>query len=212
MKIDRQQIVATALDVLNDVGIDRLTTRLIADRLGVQQPALYWNFKNKRLLLDAMNGEILARGHRNRTPLSGEPWQAFIRRNARSFRSALLAYRDAARVHAGTEGDPEDVDHFEAQLAFLVAAGLPVADALRLQIAIGRYCVGCVIEQQGELASPPDKAALDRTVKDHPLLSAAITMYRDGGHDALFDSGLDLFIAGAEARLRHAAPNSTRSG
>ncbi|MES2056131.1 MAG: TetR/AcrR family transcriptional regulator C-terminal domain-containing protein [Pseudomonadota bacterium] len=201
MKIDRQQIVATALDVLNDVGIDRLTTRLIADRLGVQQPALYWHFKNKRMLLDAMNGEILTRGHRDRTPRSGEPWQTFIRRNAHSFRSALLAYRDAARVHAGTEGDPEDVDHFEAQLTFLVAAGMKVESALKLQIAIGRYIVGCVMEQQAELASPPDKDSLDRAVKGHPLLSIAIAAYRDGGHEELFEAGLDLLIAGAEAKL-----------
>jgi TetR/AcrR family tetracycline transcriptional repressor len=63
MKVDRQGIFGHALELLNEVGIDALSTRAIAQRLGVQQPALYWHFKNKRALLDAMNGEILARAH-----------------------------------------------------------------------------------------------------------------------------------------------------
>ena len=59
-----------------------------------------------RTLLDAMNDEILARAHDARVPREGEAWQDFVRRNARSFRAALLSYRDGARVHAGTEADP----------------------------------------------------------------------------------------------------------
>ena len=109
MKVDRRRILETALEVLNEVGVDALSTRAIAQRLGVQQPALYWHFKNKRALLDAMNGEILARAHDARVPREGEAWQDFVRRNARSFRAALLSYRDGARVHAGTEADPEPI-------------------------------------------------------------------------------------------------------
>ena len=47
MKLDRQQIVDAALDLLNEVGIDQLSTRLLAQRLKVQQPALYWDFASK---------------------------------------------------------------------------------------------------------------------------------------------------------------------
>ena len=59
MKLDRDVILQAALSLLDEVGMDKLSTRLLAERLGVQQPALYWHFKNKRALLDAMNGEIL---------------------------------------------------------------------------------------------------------------------------------------------------------
>ena len=65
MKLDKAQIVDEALGLLNEVGIDALSTRLLAQRLKVQQPALYWHFRNKRALLDAMNEEILRRGHRH---------------------------------------------------------------------------------------------------------------------------------------------------
>ena len=199
MKIDRNQIVDTALSVLNEVGIDGLSTRLIAQRLGVQQPALYWHFKGKQALLAAMNNEMLKRSHTRSTPLAGETWQEFLRANARSFRSALLAWRDGARVHAGTEADATNLDPIEAQLACLVVAGFTPGRALELQIAISRYVVGCVLEEQADAADPPDHATLDATAQTRPNLAQAIAHYRMSGHEALFEAGLDLLIRGAES-------------
>ena len=59
MKLDRDVILQAALSLLDEVGMDKLSTRLLAERLGVQQPALYWHFKNKRALLDAALSEEL---------------------------------------------------------------------------------------------------------------------------------------------------------
>ncbi|HEY8310696.1 MAG TPA: TetR family transcriptional regulator, partial [Gemmatimonadaceae bacterium] len=36
-------IVRSALDLLNEVGLDAFTTRRLAERLGVKQPAIYWH-------------------------------------------------------------------------------------------------------------------------------------------------------------------------
>ena len=202
MKVDRQRILDTALELFNEVGVDALSTRAIAQRLGVQQPALYWHFKNKRALLDAMNGEILARAHDARVPREDETWQDFLRRNGRGFREALLSYRDGARVHAGTEADPGDLEHVERQVAFLVAAGFTPGQAMQLFVAVGRYVVGCVLEEQ---ASPIDGALeqrrLDAAAQAYPLLAEAVAYYRRSGHAGLFERGLELMIRGAEAEL-----------
>ena len=202
MKVDRQRILDTALELLNEVGVDALSTRAIAQRLGVQQPALYWHFKNKRALLDAMNGEILARAHDARVPREDETWQDFLRRNGRGFREALLSYRDGARVHAGTEADPGDLEHVERQVAFLVAAGFTPGQAMQLFVAVGRYVGGCVLEEQ---ASPIDGALeqrrLDAAAQAYPLLAEAVAYYRRSGHAGLFERGLELMIRGAEAEL-----------
>lgn len=200
MKVDRARIVQTALEVLNEVGVDALSTRAIAQRLGVRQPALYWHFANRRALLDALNLEILARGHTRAQPFPGEPWQVFLRENGQSFRRALLAYRDGARIHAGTEADPQDLDDVEAQIAFLVDAGFPVARAMEVLVAISRYVVGCVLEEQAE---PLDGEAdvLDEAVEAHPLVAQALANYRESGYEAMFERGLDLIIRGAEVAL-----------
>jgi TetR/AcrR family tetracycline transcriptional repressor len=202
MKLDSEVILEAALALLDEVGMDKLSTRLLAERLGVQQPALYWHFKNKRALLDAMNGEILRRAHERRLPLPGESWDAFLRENARSFRRALLARRDGARLHAGSEPDPGDLEMVEAQLAAVVSRGMPATQAMALMIALGRYTVGCVLEEQ---AAPPDAAqrqqTLDAAAASRPLLAEAFASYRKAGPDAMFEIGVDLMLEGAKARL-----------
>ena len=44
-KLSRETVIRAALDLLNEVGVDGLSTRRLAERLGVQQPALYWHFR-----------------------------------------------------------------------------------------------------------------------------------------------------------------------
>lgn len=206
MKVDRRRILDTALELLNEVGVDALSTRAIAQRLGVQQPALYWHFKNKQALLEAMNGEILARASDARTPRPAETWQDFLSRNARGFRQALLSYRDGARVHAGTEAAPDDLDHVEAQILHLTAAGFSPGQALQLFVAVSRFVVGCVLEEQASpITGSAQQARLDEAASAYPALAEAIAHYRVSGHEGLFEQGLALIVRGAEAELKGGA-------
>lgn len=43
----RAEILQTALDLAFEIGPDRLATGMIADRLGLTQPAIYKHFRNK---------------------------------------------------------------------------------------------------------------------------------------------------------------------
>lgn len=203
MKIQRDQIVEAALDLLGEVGLDKLSTRLVAHRLGVQQPALYWHFKNKQQLLAAMNAEVLRREHTRREPQPGERWQDFVLANALSFRRCLLSYRDGARMHAGSEPDAQDLAPIEAQIAFLVQAGFTPSAGMELMIAVGRYVVGCVLEEQAapDATTPDQAAALDAATQPYPNLAAAVAHYRAAGPEQMFTAGLAMLIDGAAARL-----------
>ncbi len=110
-------------DLLNEVGVDGLTTRKLAERLGVQQPALYWHFRNKRALLDALAEAMLAENHTHSVPRADDDWRSFLIGNARSFRQALLAYRDGARIHAGTRPGAPQMETADAQLSLLLRGG-----------------------------------------------------------------------------------------
>ena len=59
--LSKAAVVQAALDVLNEDGMDGVTVRAVARRLGVQAPALYWHVKNKQELLDEMGTEIWRR-------------------------------------------------------------------------------------------------------------------------------------------------------
>jgi TetR/AcrR family tetracycline transcriptional repressor len=205
MAIEREKILETALDLLNEVGLDKLTTRKIAERLGVQQPALYWHFRSKGDLLDALNAEILARYHTHRSPLPGERWDEFTLAHARSFRRALLSVRNGARINAGTRPGTTQFADAEKQLQLYVEAGFSPAEAFNISIAVARYVVGFVLEEQDERAEE-EAPGLDpmEEVARFPLLSGALRPLIAKGTintEAVFEGGLAYMLAGMRESL-----------
>lgn len=206
MAIERSRIVDEALRLLDEVGIDGLTTRRLAARLGVQQPALYWHFRSKAELLDALAAEILDRYHDRRAPAAGETWDAFTLAHARSFRRALLTVRDGARLFAGTRPLRDQFGDAERQLELYVDAGFPADEALRISITVARFVVGFVLEEQAEQERSGGDEAREtgEGLAPFPILSEAITPLVQAGHlnsEPVFESGLDYLLAGFRAGL-----------
>lgn len=207
MAIEREKILDKAMALLNEVGLDQLTTRRLAQRLGVQQPALYWHFRSKSVLLDELNEMMLLRFHAHRLPRPGEDWEAFTLANARSFRHALLAVRDGARINAGTRPTVSQFGDAEGQLKLYVDAGFTAEAALHISIAVARYVVGFVLEEQAERErdepTEPGTEPLDEITR-FPLLSEAITPLVEAGainSEAVFEGGLGYLVAGIRASL-----------
>jgi TetR/AcrR family tetracycline transcriptional repressor len=205
MALQRDEVVRTALRLLNEVGIDGLSTRRLAAELGVQSPALYWHFKNKRELLDlmaeAMQAEALPPDR-----CSTDHWSVWLAADARAKRQALLAYRDGARVHHGTLPTSQELPAIESQVRALCDVGFTPLDALRLLLAVERYLMGWVTEEQAWLrnADMPLYPDLD----DLPLLREAAVVLRMEDRDADFEHGLGLLIEGARNRTQNSRNSS----
>ncbi|MEO8757681.1 MAG: TetR/AcrR family transcriptional regulator C-terminal domain-containing protein [Devosia sp.] len=209
MAIEREKILDAALNLLNEVGLDQFTTRKLALRLGVAQPALYWHFRSKSTLLDALNEEMIARYHTHPVPTHGEQWDEFTLANARSIRRALLTVRDGARLNAGTRPTIRQFSDAEQWLRLYVDAGFTPQQALGISIGIARYVVGFVLEEQGERdRSDEETNETGDAVEElaaFPLLSAAIEpLFQDGGTintEGVFEAGLGYMLAGIRASL-----------
>lgn len=201
--LQRDTVVREALALLNEVGIDGVTTRKLAERLGIKSASLYWHFKNKRDLLDAMAEAML--GNADETiPGPGLDWRDWLAREAKGFRKALLSHRDGALVHVGTRPEAQDYPEQERAARFLVEAGFSPDDALRAQVAMSYFVVGWVLEEQaaaearrgrGEKTPLPDP-------KTFPTLSAARRVLRQEDPDADFEFGLTALIAGLALKRR----------
>ena len=102
--LDRATIVKTALRLLDDVGIDGLSTRRLATELGIKSASLYWHFKDKDELLNEMSTvmlkECLHLGNANEPGFDAIKWLAD---SARAIRSTALSRRDGAQVMARLE-------------------------------------------------------------------------------------------------------------
>lgn len=201
-KLQREKVIRSALDLLNEVGVDGLTTRKLAEHLGVQQPALYWHFKNKRALLDALAHAMLTERHDHSVPQPGDDWHSFLTGNARSFRNALLAYRDGARIHAGTRPDSSETESAEAQLRCLAEAGFTPAEAAHALMTISYFVVGSVLEQQSAEADKAERGEADVNAPLSPMLAAAIEAFDRDGPGVAFEEGLAIIMAGLKERLR----------
>ncbi|GAB3597418.1 MULTISPECIES: TetR/AcrR family transcriptional regulator C-terminal domain-containing protein [Actinomycetes] len=153
-RLDRTSVLLGARQVLDETGLDGFTTRALAAHLQVQQPGLYWHFRTKAELLAALASDVLDREHHASFPESDEKWDAFLLRNARSFRHALHAVRDGARLHAEHHRRPSGDDTDEGaeasgqQVGLLVSQGFDEQTAISMLIAVSRYTVGVVLEEQ----------------------------------------------------------------
>jgi TetR/AcrR family tetracycline transcriptional repressor len=201
MKIAKADIVRAALEVLNEVGLDKLSTRMVAEKLGVQQPAIYWHVKDKRVLIDAMNAEIMRSSHLYRDAQADDDWKSYLTKHSMSFRHALLSFRDGARVHAGSRAEESDADTGERQLAFLTHKGFDAGFALRMLVTLSRFTVGSALEEQAEATHPPERLPDDATAR--PLLNTAFADYARSSPETFFNFGLEAMIEGFGAARCH---------
>ncbi|MDX2931834.1 TetR/AcrR family transcriptional regulator C-terminal domain-containing protein [Streptomyces ipomoeae] len=212
-RLDKKLVTETALRLLNEVGLEGLSLRVIAKELGVQAPALYWHFKNKQELLDEMATEMLRRMAADWAcePTGvdgGGDWREAFRARMRGLREHLLRYRDGAKVYSGTRfTDLSYAEPMEANLRVLTAAGFSPAGAARAWFTAYSYTIGYVIEEQAMGPDPAvgvegyDLDARAERLAAYPLAAAAgREMFQ--GHDRGFEVGLDAVLAGIEVTLR----------
>ncbi|EME96325.1 TetR family transcriptional regulator [Streptomyces mobaraensis NBRC 13819 = DSM 40847] len=201
-------MVSTALELLNDVGLEGLTLRRIGKELDVQAPALYWHFKNKQDLLDAMATEMLRRMTALQEVEGGfapATWQEMLAGSHRALRRVLLTYRDGAKVYSGTRfTDTSYAVPMERYLASLVGAGFTPGEAARAYYTVYCFTIGYVIEEQSA-ADDPERGVkgIDVTERAERLaefpLAAAAGPELFGDADAGFEAGLAAIVAGIAA-------------
>jgi AcrR family transcriptional regulator len=170
--LTKESIVREALSLLDEAGMDGLTLRALASRLGVQAPAIYWHVRNKQALLDEMATVIWRRIGDEMAGLPGDlPWREVMAAYAVTVRGELLGHRDGAKAFSGTTlTDPEVVRRQEPVFANLVRQGFTVATAARGLTLIHYFTVGFCVEEQG--AVDPDRRA-EIVGADAPLTAEA---------------------------------------
>jgi AcrR family transcriptional regulator len=211
--LDQAQVVRAALTLLDEVGLDELTMRRLAERLGVKAASLYRHVHNKDELLallgDEISGEIPL-------PRASGRWQEQLTEIASNVRRGLLAHRDAARVLANTPPvGPRRLRHIEALLRILRAAGLRDRDAARAAYHLNNFVTEFAADEArfAAYASAPGSsrrkvladarrhfASLSKT--DYPTIVALANHLTEDAQDELFQFGIDMCLRGIQALSR----------
>jgi TetR/AcrR family transcriptional regulator, tetracycline repressor protein len=202
--LDREIVVRTALEVLDEVGLERLTLRKIAAKLNVQAPALYWHFKSKEELLDAMATMVFADAFSIYQETPNATWAELAAEYGRETRKMLLRYRDGAKMVSGTYlTDARLYASMETILRTFTNAGFSLRDAVRSISTIYCYAVGFTIEEQAVYPHPgerdnqydPDRRAARIDGAQLPLvLAAGDELF--GNYNERFEHGLQIILRG----------------
>ncbi|SDT28108.1 TetR/AcrR family transcriptional regulator C-terminal domain-containing protein [Microlunatus soli] len=207
MRLSRESVLDGAFAILDRYGLGDLTMRRLAAELGVQAGGLYWHFANKQTLLAAMADRI-ASGPAVTGVASDDPkrWQQQLTALCTGFRDALLAHRDGAElVAAGYALHPGSGEPLESMIKILDRSGLATAPSRAAAAALTHFVLGHAAEVQ----------AHDQ-LRQAGALPEEQDVPQDTDLDEAFIIGLEIFIDGLAARLRHdtkrVVPDHGRAG
>ena len=93
--LNREAVIQAALGMLDTVGVDGLSMRALADRLGVKAASLYWHIRDKDQLLELVAEAVLDRVALP-APLPG--WRPQVSAACNDLAQFLKVHRGAASV------------------------------------------------------------------------------------------------------------------
>jgi len=200
--LDKRQIVTEAVALLDADGLEGVTLRKLAARLGVQQPTLYWHFPNKAALVTAIADAVLDQQFSELVPPKPEePWREWLFGLAERLRRALLAHPDGARLISTSQRSMRMAAISELAISTLVSREVPLRQARLIVLTVEHFTVGHVLEEQ---TGPPSAGSaqdfdLEAFATTYPTVLAGITEYFQDGRtpDDLFRDCLDVIIRGA---------------
>jgi TetR/AcrR family tetracycline transcriptional repressor len=134
-RLDREKIVAAALEVSRNDGPERLSMRRVAARLGVDPAALYWHFRNKDELLGSVN-RASAEAADLAVPADGA-WQNRCLALCQAMRRELRERPELALRGGGSLwATPFNARANGLMVELLAGAGLPAPDLIFASFAL----------------------------------------------------------------------------
>lgn len=209
--LSRPRIVAQAIAILDDGGIDALTFRSLAASLSTGQGALFHHVTNKAELLGLAATDILA------DALNGADGSA--RSSTDRILTTMTAAFDAMTAHpwlgaqlASAPWQPAVLHLFDRIGSELGALGVPDAHLFDAASVLVHHVLGVASQFRatGELTSPsPDRPVFIHTATDaasdgaaHPFLDKIGPQLVHHDDRDQFISGVEIIIAGIAARAR----------
>lgn len=211
--LDRERVVEAALELLDEVGLDGLSMRRLADRLGVKAASFYWHVRDKEELLDLVFDRVIGEVE---VPEPDPPrWREQVREVAHRMRRVANSHRDVARIQLGRFPiGPNALALSEGLLAIFRAGGLPDRASAHFAALLPLYVSAFSLEENSGLRSPGgDQASPEEVLEEirgyfaslsverFPNLSALAGYITGCGPDERFEFGLGLLLDGLQRRL-----------
>ncbi|MFJ4152702.1 TetR/AcrR family transcriptional regulator C-terminal domain-containing protein [Streptomyces galbus] len=185
-------VIGAALVVLDERGLDGLSTRAVADRLGVRMNTVLWHVKTKGGMLELMADAILAGVSYDDLPT--EPLHC-ARELAGRYRRALLAHRDGAALVTGTySAEPHTLRFADHLVDALLRTGMNEERAAWTAWTISYFTLGLTQEEQAAPEASDERLARTVDPDAHPALHRVLPHLRQNFEER-FAFGLEMILA-----------------
>ena len=207
-RLTRERVVAEALTVIANDGVQALTMRSLAARLGVVPGAVYHHVRNKQQLQDLVLDNVLAEIDVHLDPSLG--WTDQLKVLAHRLRQVLEQHPGVARILKSRDPlGPHSLALAEAFLEPLQAAGFGERDAGLAFFLLVDYTVGFAVSDtstsvnEQRVRDPATRAQLHQFFRSLPpdqfpaLVALGEHVWIDN-RDERFTAGLHVLVDGLE--------------
>ncbi len=204
-RLSRDAILAAALAIADEQGIEAVTMRAIGQRLDSEAMSLYRHVRDKEDLLDGLIDMVFGEIEIPAT----DDWKAAMRGRAISARQVLARHRWAvalmeSRLHPG----PANLRHHDDVVRILDGAGLSAAEATHAGNLLDSFIFGFVVQEHALPFSTADEFAqvgddlIAAIPDDYPHLKRVGGELLASGFDYgdEFEFGLDFILDALERR------------
>jgi AcrR family transcriptional regulator len=195
--LERGQIVAAALRIVDRDGLKALSMRRLGAELGVDPMAVYYYLPNKQALLDAIVEAVMGSIDLSVDDQARPPEERILAA-ARAYRDVLLAHVNALPILlAHGPVTPVAMRPVELLIGILRDAGLPPAEALMGMNAIAGAVRGAVGMGPAHELSEEEFKAMWRALPaaEFPHLAEGLSSSRRS-FEEIFDFGIRAIIRG----------------
>lgn len=214
-----EEIVRGAFELIEAESVDELSMPRLARHLGVGVTSIYWYFRSKDELLDALAGQAAARFTEMMPTFTGYTWDDHLRHYFRALRRLFIenpALCDLILLRVPAQSPEARTLFFtrlEQELKVLVDAGFSVREAVHAYMTLSVYTRGCVLQDRLYTAAGrvPDGDEVRKAVAavadpaTMPIMAEAAEYWSDNlATDDDFEAGLDIVIEGLSKKLAQA--------
>lgn len=200
--LTRDRVLDAAMKLADKSGVDGLSMRKLASRLGVEAMSLYKHVANKDEVLDGLGDRVIGEIE---MPPRGTPWREGMRARAHAARATFRRHPWAAPlVESRTRMSPVRLGYVEAVLGLLCDDGFSPMRASRAFLLVDSFLYGFTVHEQAwPFESPDELANLDHMADEmgeaYPNLAQVMGPWMaeikavgvTRVHDAAFDFGLE---------------------
>jgi AcrR family transcriptional regulator len=208
--INAEEIIAGAFEVARRESLDQLSMPALAEHLDVGVTSIYWYFRKKDDLLDAMTDVAADTVIREMSSLPDDmPWPEVLYtyfRDERTMHRNDQVLSDLLLIRTSTYTRHATLRVFQAEetvISRLVDAGFSTGTALMVFNAASIYTRGMIIHDRIlRLSNAPTLDERQRRIADMSLLESQLDHHAPAGtSDEDFEFGMRRLISGFEALL-----------